>query len=422
MNHVRKAVILLAPLIVLLLGACSGIQEESTPAITATTTPSFAITPTIVPSSTATPEPSTTPTQTAIPTPIGAGLVEPEFEFVLDTPLEEIPPGEYIILWDIDASDREGTDIYRYISWDGSRYGPFFHLVPLQSEKMPYVISIMDGRIWYKQWSADDLFIVDIPSLKVHQFSFGSNCEEVFYPFNIGPSNFAFACLMDGRERRDLFIISLQDWNVVASKRLSNNQYFKGWIGPDRAEIISLLYLNSSIYKYCILESPEWDMRCHRINFDIETTSPDGKWVWTHRAKSIVPKNCILEDKDNCSAIPIDLPPEWKDKASSINTPATWSLDSQKLIVVYMDCTWHGTGTWVWYYDLQSQQSVKLTHLNDCFDFSHSIAGAPAIWSDEGDRFILETGGGVQPVVVMLDGRTYRLPTTDLVVGSITLP
>lgn len=417
-----------------ILAACSGEASKTTTLRIPTATHSPTLTLITKPSITPSPSATSIPSPTYLPTPSGAGLVTPVLTFQFDTPLENLEPGEYLVVLDNEASLREETAIFQFVSWDVQQYGSLFYLLSHdEGENRTGLIAGTNGRLWFEVEYPPSLLVLELLTLQTQQFTFGTLCNGVSGSRYFGPDFFVFKCRNDASEYfKNLYFVSNEMLNIVGASMCPEDLSLR-WRGSDALELFSSWGINNYSYMFCVAESPEWNIECLQTPFQVGATSPGGDWVWVAPGGkgdqepfrgmplAILPRQCIGVEDENCQLIPVARPSEWKDQESAHFTFATWSPDGQKLVVIDEACLGGVARTWIWYYDLQSSSSYKIALFNDCYEFPFT----GTFWSPDGKKFVVD-GSGVfdQSLVVSLEGSplSYPLPVKGWVVGTIQIP
>ncbi len=415
------------------LAACSVEASQTAFTVTPTTTQRAKATRTSEPLPSSTP--TSIPSRTPIPTPFGAGPVTPEFIFQLDTSLDEIDPGQYIVVYDSDASHKQGDFIFQYISWDAKSHGPFFHLASSdESENRLGEIPGHEGRLWFTVEDPPGLLLLDIPSMRTRQFSFVEKCDDLIKSYFMGNDFLGFICRYgsDDISRYIIYFISVEDMQIVGSCPYPEGVPMIGW------HLNKLIFseswrIDAKSFRYCIAEAPDWKIECQDLPYHVGEISPDGEWVWVAPAGetdadrfremplAILPSDCLGVEGPNCQPKPIMPPVDSEGNYYDFAYPS-WSPDSKKLLVVDVECVGGWPHTWAWYYELAEGVSKDIISLNECclFPFDTFV-----MWSVDSKQFALDGGKLLdQPYVISLEGKTisYPLPITGWLASTFQIP
>jgi hypothetical protein len=388
---------------------------------------------TITPDPSPSPTPTSAPSRTPITTPIGAGPVTPEFKFHLDTPFEKIEPGEYIIVADAEASYEKGYPVFQYVSWDGYSSGPFFYPEAIdQIDIHLTIISGVEGQLWFKVKHPPSLLILDLPAMQTKQILFGKECNSLMGSNYPGSEFFAFECIVpDSISASIIYIVSNENMSIVSGFRYPGNMTMS-WRSFDILQFSDPWNVDAQSFRYCIAEAPDWKIECQELPYHAGEISPDGKWVWVappgetdadrfrEMPLAVLPVKCLNSEGSNCQPIPIMPPVDSEGNHYNFTYPS-WSPDSQKLLVVDVECVGGGAQTWAWYYDLQNKSSQDVIQLPDCYlPTFNSI-----VWSADGKKIAIDGSGFYdQPIVISLEGEplSYRLPIKGVVVTTVQIP
>lgn len=374
------------------------------------------------------------PSSTPLPTPAGAGIVTPAFEFQLDVPLENLEPGEYLIAFDYEASQRNETATYQLVSWDAKKVGSSIILVSLQeTNNQVSLIAGTGGRLWFKVEYPSGLLVVELPSFRTREFSFGPLCSGLLGSQFIGLEYFIFKCQDAASESYpNIYIVAIEDLTIVSALPNIEGMSLR-WLESDTLEFFSSWNFNKQIFQYCITKPTSWQINCQENPYEVGTTSSKGDWVWVvpsgrdgqdpYRAMplAILPRECMGVESENCQPIQISRPSVWLDEEPVDFTYPAWSPNGEKLAVLDVACVGGPSDTWIWYYDLQSGVSQELIQLDDCYKFPFNSA----IWSPDGQRFAVNGSPAFdQPLIISLEGSpmSYPLPVKGWVVGTIQIP
>jgi len=415
-------------LITLASGACQ--RQTAAPttsgAIVTAASPTETVPPSPTPSAAATLAPSPSASPTLFPTPLGAGPVEPTLDLVFDTPLSEIPPGEYLVLWDRAYYDATGKERYRYLTWSGDIAGVLFHLEGTSAASAPRSLLADFDLPWIvfdiagASPGGDQIFAEDVSNAHARQFSLGTDC----WPAGkVGELYFSYECEVD--QQNSLWVIlSLLDWQIVSAQVARGDLFFRYWEAPEIGVLASRWDFDAEKFQFCVMQAPEWNVRCSETRFSVGKPSPDGRLMWTSPVrkdfadyltsspKALMVTECLGTAKGDCDLIPVTGPVQWLERRRADATDVVWSPSSDKLAFADIECTAGLTPqTWVWYYDVERQASVPLTRLSGCYELK--------FWSSDGERLLLQDD---IPRVILLDGRSYALPIAGKVVGTFRVP
>lgn len=364
------------------------------------------------------------------PTPIGAGLVTPQFEVHFDTPLENLEPGEYLVIADIQYSERTGVPRYRYSSWDGSKAGILISLT-FAADQSFFAIpnGIINNRFWLGSYEDPSIYMVDLLTGETLQFTTGTNCIFSRH-FGVRDDRFIYMCSEKPDYRKSYYIVSLQTWEITGSPPVPEKMEFTGWMNSDTAEFSSWWESSMSEFPYCLSQAPFWELDCRTLPFFVRRLSPNGKWRWVKLARyraedyagpfpiGVMPSECLQENAQACEPTQVHLPTEWQGIVLSDSSVVNWSPDSSNLMVFNFNCHGKDRNTWIWYYDVERRVSQIVTKFNYCiFD--------DIIWSNETDRFAINYGDPpFRPRIILVEEpfASYNLPITGYVIGTITIP
>jgi len=126
-------------------------------------------------------------------------------------------------------------------------------------------------------------------------------------------------------------------------------------------------------------------------------------------------------ESENCQPIQITRPTIWLEEDPADFTYPAWSPSGEELAILDVACVGGPSDTWIWYYDLKSRESKKLTSLDGCYEFPFYSA----IWSPDGQRFVVNGNPfDDEPIVISLEGSpvSYPLPFKGWVVGTFQIP
>src|SRR3990170_965400 len=424
--------------LLLILTACTS-GAPASPTASASPQGQVTVTPTWTVSPTATPVPSRTPTptQTEIPLPAGLGPTEPELQINLGTAFEAIGPGEYLIVWDIMHEEARGEDRYRYLSWDGSKGGVLFsvtsrspnprHNTVLKAALPTIVFELREYP------DTEDLFFANLQSLEAFQFivSRNSGCSTPLSPGNVGVGFFAFPCSLSDNEARWV-LVRIENLEFVASVGVPEEWRIGDWLSERTFALSSPWENDRTSACTCLLSDPDWEMTCYQTTYRVADASPDGEWLlvelsgfpdlWDQISTpyAILPTRCLGVEGEGCEPRKIELPREWQGAIPAGGDPMAWSDGETRLAFVVVGCLASDERrTWLWYYDVESQQPSKIGSVAGCY----GATPRTVFWSADGDRVAMNDIYPEQPArVLLLDGRSYALPIAGQVVGTFRVP
>jgi hypothetical protein len=331
------------------------------PAAPETVTPALS---THKPSATPLPSKTHTPTITSIPIPQGAGFVPPSVDVEFQTPLSELPSGEYLIFHTLENALPSDAK-FNYASLDGQQSGVLFSLSP--DVPSLYSTDPKVGFYWLGKGDSGLLFL-DLQTQQVKQFD--SGCEEytsfALSPLPLDGKHFAFSC-----NEQTWHIVSFDHEDItsyVLPPLPYYDHYLFDWLTNDIVSVRNSDVLNPRI---CILKISQELLQCleeppYWLEF-VDAPSPDGKWLIAEYADpqnpeqeifALLPVDCLENPQENCEPTP--LPNLVNDNSDTVWEYLDWSPNGDKIILTQMDLLSGCSETNLWTYDLASQSTKKI--------------------------------------------------------------
>ena len=360
--------------------------------ITETITPALS---TLEPSATPLPSKTNTPTITSIPIPQGAGFVPPSVDVEFQTPLSELPSGEYLIFHTLENALPSDAK-FNYASLDGQQSGVLFSLV---SPLVPYIQALysLDPQVGF-EWideGISGLLFLDLQTQQVKQIN--SGCEE--YTFFAVPDflllddgHLAFAC--NGEDYRVWHIVSFDRGNItsyILPPLPYYDYYFFAWINDDIAQIWNVVARDIKLV--CLLQISQGFLNCptdipYWMN-PVTVVSPDGKWVIVEYPDpqtpeqeifALLPVECLENPQAGCEPTP--QPNLVNDNSDTVWEYFYWSPNGDKIVLTQVDCLSNIHETNLWTYDLVSQTIKQIgRYPGRCL--------YPRSWTSDGEHLLL---------------------------------
>lgn len=369
------------------------------------------------------PAPPSSPTSALVPE--GAGLASPGFSLVMDTPLEAMPPGEYLIVADFEGD----MAAFGYISWDFNRRGRLFHLEPQAGIGQIFggLVSPATPTLFLDLRDPNGVLLIELENPRLRRFVFG--CQGSIRPSYIGERHFTYRCPVDQADPQSDYawtIVSQEDGRVVGSTVLPRAMYVAGWHDAQLDFVESPDYGVDTV-RHCKASAPGWAPTCQALPYWVRTTSLDGVWVWARPTRGdiplvLLPRSCVDQPERGCAPIPVD--PFGGISWSELNTSdlfASWSPEGQRLFVLAA-CGAGVRESWSWTFSPQTGESEGLLRSPACYQLPYNDV---TLWSAEGDRLVVLSGvDGDRPQVISLKGapEVSELPIEGEVVGLFHVP
>jgi hypothetical protein len=369
---------------------------------------------------------TTTRTSTPIPHPADAGFSDDPYQVEYDTPLDQLAPGEYLIVQTMrDIEMDASVSRFRYLDLTGSQNGMLFSIFGETSrgpQSVGYSLKLFGGS------DASSLLFLDLESQQIRQFYFG--CEDISGMSVSGGTYVAYTCTTSGQV---WYVVSL-DGGTIESTMFQSTSGFNSlyWIKPDTAIIDNSSNDDNFVGPhppriYCILQASTRSLSCLKKAPDwwgrpVSGLSPDGSNViitQENPAKpgrlifAILPVDC-LEQPNQQGCVPKILEGAEQLMGASLYQEIAWLPDGSKLLILNADRDpWQTT---IWLYDMDEDTARKLTtspgvmHLGPgpwTADGEHFLLIDSATPSDNKIRLVSVVTGGMQRVGAALPGIVY---------------
>lgn len=370
------------------------------------------------------------PAMTAIPTPEGASLLSPDYRVEGDIAAETLASGEYIVALNLDALSEAGLGEIWFVSWDDEVQGRLMHLESTGDSEGAQVfgslVSFQAQRWFVDLRDPNGLLAIDAADEMLWQFGFG--CDGTIRPPYLGPKYLVYRCSAEADDFESdshWFIVSLEDWTIVAITTLPREMFAAGWSG-DQIDFVGRLD-GTDDPNFCQAAAPRWEVECRSMPFQVRTTSPDGTWVWVHTDQpeapiALVRRSCLQDGVDDCELLPIEPASgqSWSD-VSVTDLFASWSPDSRKLLILAA-CSAGVFESLLWVYQIDTGVSGLQRRSMDCDLFPYNDL---TLWSGDSSRLVVLSGTDeVRPLILSLEKGTIvkELPANLEVMGLLEVP
>ncbi|MCI0551711.1 MAG: hypothetical protein L0287_12205 [Anaerolineae bacterium] len=358
------------------------------------------------------------------------------FEIVLDTPIEGIPPGEFIVYEEYSSGDSntERVSIY-YTSWDGSLRGPLFHINYLGMDywiASVYEVNFPSIYFEIRGNNLRGLLTVDLVSYEMQQLTYPAGCREVGWSEEL--EILALLCDFDPEpSQQELYFISRKNWMTVGSVNVSSHFAEGNWLGSDNYFLETFIDGSFDTILYCWFQISELSEECIEQPYQILSAVQGGEGAVVNIPPTYpedlyyLPKNCLMIVFKDCVAASIERPEVWEDRYSVIEDSHIWISRTNRLYFVELgqECPNEGDcreTTWIWYYDFETSESIAYLMMDKYYTL-----WKPLLSRDESKTAIMTGMGDAEVWVIDLEFPAfYRLLSSDhsffFLYGIVVIP